>query len=329
MRTGAAAGHEGYFHESVLYATDEELLAVVVPFLRGGVAEGEPTVVALGARTGGLVRSALTAAEAGRVTFHPGGDLYQRPASVIRSYRSLLAEHTAAGAGQIRIIGELPSSAFGPTWDWWARYEAAINQCYQEFPLWSMCAYDTRTTPAPMLADVERTHPVAALPDGRHLPNAAYELPERFLARPDAADSDPLEHTEPALRLIDPVPAAARAALTEVNRTAGVLDEDGLADLLMAATEAVVNAQVHGVPPVELCCWAGRDRLVVTVTDQGTGPTDPFAGLRAAAHAPNGGLGLWLTYQLCDHVTMRRADGRFTIRLISGDPHHRVPVPAH
>jgi len=64
MRTGAAAGHEGYFHEAVYYSSDEELLAVLVPFLTGGPAAGEPTVVSLGERNAALVRGALPAVPA-------------------------------------------------------------------------------------------------------------------------------------------------------------------------------------------------------------------------------------------------------------------------
>jgi len=45
MRTGAAAGHTGYYHEAVCYGSDDDLLAVTLPFLLGGVAAGEPTVV--------------------------------------------------------------------------------------------------------------------------------------------------------------------------------------------------------------------------------------------------------------------------------------------
>ena len=61
MRTGAASGHHGYFHEAVRYDADDELMAVAVPFLRDGVEAGEPTFVALGERTAGLVRAALPA----------------------------------------------------------------------------------------------------------------------------------------------------------------------------------------------------------------------------------------------------------------------------
>ena len=48
MRSGAAAGHRGYFHEAAFYSSTEEFLAVVVPFLREGVAAGEPIVVTCG-----------------------------------------------------------------------------------------------------------------------------------------------------------------------------------------------------------------------------------------------------------------------------------------
>jgi hypothetical protein len=48
---------------------------------------------------------------------------------------------------------------------------------------------------------------------------------------------------------------------------------------------------------------------------------DPFAGLLPARPSDGGGgLGLWITYRSCDHVSLdRRSDG-FTIRLAAGDP---------
>jgi anti-sigma regulatory factor (Ser/Thr protein kinase) len=323
MRTGAAAGHVGYFHEALPYASDDELLAVVVPFLSGGVAEGEPTIVALGEQHAELVRAALPPEIAGRVEFQPGGDMYARPASAIRSYREMLAGFTAGGAGQIRIIGELPPAELGATWDWWARYESAINHAYDEFPLWSMCAYDTRGTPAHVLADVARTHPRAARPGDEHVPNADYVVPDRFLGRRTSTALDPLQLTPPTVDLKDPATAETRAAIARLNE-GGILSRRKLSDLQLAITEVVTNGLTHGTPPVTVRCWAGEDRIVTTVTDRGRGPKDPFAGLQAAAHAPNGGFGLWLAHQLCDHVAMTHDEEGFTLRLISGDPYHRV-----
>jgi anti-sigma regulatory factor (Ser/Thr protein kinase) len=320
MRTGVPAGRTGYFHEAVYYGGDEELLAVVLPFVQGGVAAGEPTIVSLCEPTAALVREAL--GDDTPVVFHSGGDLYVRPAGAIRAYRDLFAEHTRAGAGQIRVVGELPPDTLGVTWDWWARYESAINDAYDDYPLWSMCTYDTRSTPAEVLADVARTHPNVAAPGDRHLTSPDYVEPDLFLRRDQPTPPDPLQLTPPTVELADPSPADARAALGRVSD--GVLSADSLADLRIAVTETVTNAMSHGGPPVLVRFWAGPDRVVVTVTDRGKGPVDPFAGLRAAAHAPIGGLGLWLTHQLCDHVAMSNTTDGFTVRMISGNPYHRV-----
>src|SRR3954469_2684586 len=59
VRTGAPAGHHGYFHEALLYNSDEEFLAAALPFVQDGVAAGEPVVVALGERSAELVQAAL------------------------------------------------------------------------------------------------------------------------------------------------------------------------------------------------------------------------------------------------------------------------------
>ncbi|PZG01545.1 anti-sigma factor RsbA family regulatory protein [Micromonospora deserti] len=317
VRTGAAAHHQGYFHEAVRYASDEELLAVAVPFLLGGVAAGEPTFVALGERTGGLVRAALPANRG--VEFLPGDDVYARPAAAIRSYRQLLADQVAAGAGQIRIIGEVPPVALGPTWDWWARYESAINHAYDDFPLWSMCAYDSRTTPAAMLADVARTHPRFATPDGRHVPSETWTPPASYLRENRPVAPDPLQATPPAVELTEPTAARARTAVYDADR--GQLPADDVADLVVAVSETVTNALRHGAPPVRLRLWSGDDRIIVTVSDGGDGPRDPFAGLLPANGTAPGGLGLWITYQSCNHVTLHCGADGFTVRLTAGNPH--------
>jgi anti-sigma regulatory factor (Ser/Thr protein kinase) len=313
MRTGAAAGHRGYFHEAVCYGSTQELLATVVPFLRGGVDAGEPTIVALGEANAAHVRAALPAAG---LTFLSGGEIYARPAGAIRSYRELLAELTAAGAGQIRIIGELAPETFGPTWDSWARYESAINSAYDDWPLWSMCAYDTRTTPTHVLADVARTHPRAATADGRHEPSPTYVEPTTFLGELRPAAPDPVQRAVPAVELSAPSPAAARAAVREAG--AGCLGPDQFDGLLVGVDEAVANAIRHGAAPHGMRLWAGTDRIVVEVSDRGRGPASPFAGLLPAGNGAAGGLGLWLTHQMCAHVTAWRSAEGYTVRLTAG-----------
>ncbi|MEV4639731.1 sensor histidine kinase [Actinoplanes sp. NPDC049548] len=316
MRTGAAAGHPGYFHAAVEYDSDDDLLEVTVPFLLDGVANGEPSIVAFGERTAGLVRAALPAGSG--VEFLAGGDMYARPSAAIRAYRKLLERHVAAGAGQIRIIGEMPVSAFGNTWDWWARYESAINHAYDDFPLWSMCAYDSRITPGEVLADVARTHPRYAVGGGRHVDSPGYVEPRLYLSENRPPVPDPLQDGPPTVSLTGPTPAEARRAVHAADR--GRLPAAHVDDLVVAVSETVTNASRYGRPPVHLRVWAGDDRIVVTVTDAGPGPKNPFAGLLPTTEAATGGRGLWITHQACDHVAAWTGVEGWTIRLVAGNP---------
>ena len=76
MRTGAASGTEGHFHETAFYGSDEEFLAIVVPFLTDGVAAGEPTLVSLGEANNQLICSAL--GKNSGISFVPRGEQYSR-----------------------------------------------------------------------------------------------------------------------------------------------------------------------------------------------------------------------------------------------------------
>jgi anti-sigma regulatory factor (Ser/Thr protein kinase) len=318
VRTGAAANHRGYFHETAFYDSDEEFLAVVVPFFADAVAAGEPAVAAFGARNQRLVRDALGAGSG--VRFLDGDAQYLRPAVAIRQYREMLADYVAAGAGQIRVAGDVPHPGVGVGWDWWARYEATVNRAYDDFPIWGLCPYDTRSTPADVIDDVWRTHPHVARPDG-HIPNPRFEDPVGFLAGRSAQWHDPLEAGPAVIVLADPAPSAVRTAISQVAASCEVPADD-VNGLLVAATEAVSNATLHGRPRVAVRIWAASRRILVAVSDQGPGPSQPFAGLLPTSPDTGslGGRGLWLIHQLCSYVTLQREAHRFTIRLVAGEP---------
>jgi anti-sigma regulatory factor (Ser/Thr protein kinase) len=309
----------GYDHAAVHYTSDAELLAVAVPFLEGGLTAGEPTLVSLEPERAELVREALPSSAP--VDFLPTGDLYARPAAAIRSYRELMAGLVAGGAAGIRILGEIPQAAIDTSWDWWARYEAAVNHAYDQFPLRSICAYDTRTTPRHVLDDVARTHPFVATPDGGHHPNHGYVDPLSFLTVPRPMTPLPIELTAPVAELADPRPAVARRAV--VAAAPAGLAEDELDDLVLAVSEIADNALRHGRPPVRMRIWADAGHMVVTVHDAGEGPDDPFAGLLPADRRI-GGRGLWIAHQVCAQVTLHHDDTGFTVRLAAG----RLPVQA-
>ena len=314
MTAGPDTARRGHDHAAVSYGSDAELLAVTVPFLEAGLAAGEPTVVSLGPERAELVRRNLS--PSAKVQYLPFGDVYARPAAAIRSYRELMAGFLADGAAGIRIVGELPRFAIDTSWDWWARYEAAVDHAYDEFPLRTICAYDTRTTPRHVLDDVARTHRFVATPGGGRRGNTAFVEPRVFLAGSRPMTPHPIQHTAPLAELTDPQPSAARRAVLDVIKTD--LPAAEIDDLVLAVSELVDNALRHGRPPVELKVWADADHVVVTVHDTGEGPGDPYAGLLPAARHI-GGRGLWIAHQICSEVTLHCDETGFTARLTAGN----------
>jgi len=312
VRTGAPAGQTGYFHEVAFCGSDDELVALVGPFLADGSEAGEPTVVALDDRSRDVVRAAT--GHLPGVTYLRHRTQYERPALAVRRYRDLVESHLAAGAAQVRAVGAVPHPGLGEPWAPWARYEAAIHRVLADRPLWGLCLYDTRTAPRDVLADVERMHPHVAAPGGAHRASTRFADPMAVVARLPAAPPDPLEALPPAVELVQPAPAIARRSVRDVGGRSDVAP-GAVDDLLIAVSEAVGNAWAHGRPPVVLRACAAADRVVVTVSDRGPGPADPLVGLTPATDRTSGGLGLWIAHQLCSDVHLATGDDGFTVRL--------------
>jgi anti-sigma regulatory factor (Ser/Thr protein kinase) len=325
MRTGAAAGHAGYFHETALYGSDDDFVDVVRPFLRDGLDAGEAVLVACGPHNAALLRRSTDCAG---VRFLPGGDRYARPGQAIHDYRRTFAELTAGGAAQIRVVGDVPHPGTGAEWDRWMRYEAAVNVAFAEFPVWGLCPYDTRSASSEVVHDVMCTHPHVARPGGEHRRNDAYVDPERFLAdrarRPGAAGAGRVRSDDapPALRLEDPSPRRARHELHRL--AAGVLSPAALGDLAVITSELVTNAHVHGGPPVTVEAWVGPGAVELRVTDNGPGPADPLAGWRPPPIDRVGGRGLWLALQLGADLAVHTVDGVTVASCIVDE----VPAPS-
>ena len=146
MRTGAARGQAGHFHEAGFYASDDEFRALIVPFAEEGIAAGEPVIIGYDDRKSALLRSWLSDPSA--VEFIGDESLYATPARAIATYRRLFEFHAAMGAGQIRIAGDVPHPGNGRRFEGWDRYEAAVNTVWPDFPVWSRCCL-LYTSPSP------------------------------------------------------------------------------------------------------------------------------------------------------------------------------------
>ena len=240
-------------------------------------------------------------------------------ARTIRTLRTIVEAHVAAGAVQVRAVGGIGMANVTSSWHRWGRYEAAVDRALGDLPLWALCAYDTRETPDDVLADVHRMHAHSVTPAGRHVELLRGDRSEALVAVWPPRPPDPLEARRPDIELDGATPESARHGVAALGRAAGIGD-DVLDDLRVAVSEVVSNAWLHGRPPVRLQAWAGADRLVVTVTDRGQGPDDPLVGLVPSSELDPGGWGLWIAHQLFRDIDLVSSADAFTVRLT-------IPVP--
>lgn len=281
----------GHVHSVGFPTSATELRALMTPFL---AADG-PVIVVQDDRTAGLIRS--WAPDPAAVSFLSPESVHRSPAGAIATCTRLFDMHLAKGATRIRLTGPVPADTG------WERYEAAINTLWDEYPLDTLCVH----TPGSRSV-AERTHPHLCTAAGT-VDNPAYD--PGFTALPPVAD--PLESSAPTV-LADPTPAEARHAVTTMT----TLPTAATDDLVFGVSEAVTNALLHGKPPVTVRLWAAPARMVVHVTDGGSGPDDPFTGL-VPARREHGGLGLWLAHQLDVDVALIPGPRSFTLRLRAGE----------
>jgi anti-sigma regulatory factor (Ser/Thr protein kinase) len=324
MTIPAAGGRSGFAHELVLHTTTAEMLEFVVAFAQDSVAAEEPTLLAVRPETAATVLD--TVGPAPHLTVLPAIGQPGRPASDLRATDALLTDYLAT-APRVRILNQEPTVP-ASHWHEWRRLEAVVNLALAHHNAWGVCVYDRHALTAERADDLCATHPLL-WSEGQHRTNDGYQDPAEFIGKHMDAPPDPVEHTAPAVELIDPSPSAARATITWFTQHSGLPGAE-IEGLILAASEAVANAIVHGRPPVVLRLWTQPGQVTTTVTDTGHGPTDPFAGLLPADH-PNRqsdgpGLGLWISHQLVD-VTHRRHPGGYTIRMAATPAPYETAAP--
>lgn len=304
---------KGYVHELGVYGTDDEFRKLILPFALGGLEDREPILLAYDPAKTSMLRRSLP--KVPEITYVPTSP-YTTPARALSAWRQTVEEHLAAGARRVRIAGDVPHPGHGQPYAGWDRYEAAVDRTLGGLPVWASCLYDARITPPDVLSMARRLHHDLLDGDGGRQGNEGFDPCGRladFLAPP----LDPLESTAPVFASVDPTPQAMRAAVRRAAEAEGLAD-DQQGDLVLATSEAVTNALLHGVPPIWARVWRGHDRVVVGVHDLGTGPTDPLAGLLPPQDGAYGGRGLWLTHQLDIDVALSVEGGGFAVRLSAG-----------
>jgi DcmR-like sensory protein len=210
VRTGAN-GYIGHVHEAGFYSSDAEFLALIVPFVTGGITAGEPVIIGYDDRKTDLLRTGLSQPDA--VNFIADTRLYATPAGAIEAYRQQFQRHLANGAEQIRIAGDVPHEGNGGRFAGWDRYESAVNVVWQDYPVYSRCLYDATTVADHVRDVVERTHRRLLTAGGAATANPRYQEVTDFEPLPPPAD--PLEAAPPAVTLVNPSPRQFRHRISE------------------------------------------------------------------------------------------------------------------
>jgi len=297
----------GYRHEALTYGSEDELLATAVPFLRDGVAAGEPVLLRLEAPLRDAILDAL-GDDAGGVTVVPHA-VPLTPLATLRTMHERLERLTAAAGARARLLGDVPHEP----WPAWARYEAASNVLFDPLPVWAVCPYDVRETPAAVLADVERTHPALATTDLGGLRSPHFQDPLTFL-EDHARRPERLPAAPPDTELVDPSPRWA-------GEIVAILAEDTLLeaperDGLRLGTAAVVaNAHEHGRPPVLVRVWTEPEQVTVTVADAGLGTDDLLRGVLPDGPSAEDCHSLFQVREAVDDVWLFWGPDGFTVRL--------------
>lgn len=176
----ATVSPELLMHRALIYGSDDEYAASLVPFLVEGITRSDCVLVVAAKRRRDLLRDALTD-NARHVEFMDSSEWYRSPRDASNGYRTFVNERFERGAPWIRIIGE-------PVWTGrseaeiaeWIRYESMLNLSFASCPATIVCPYDARSLPDRVLAGARRTHPEVA-GAGEVTTSLAYRAPEDFL----------------------------------------------------------------------------------------------------------------------------------------------------
>ena len=298
-----------FVHPALFYASRQEYLAGTVPFIRAGLAAGEPVMVAVPEENLDHIRSAL-GADAATVEFHDMSVAGRNPGRIIPGV--LLAFAAAHADSPVRIIGEpVWAGRSAAEYPACAQHEALINAAFVGRRATILCPYDTSRLDQSWLDDAYRTHPTVrsgtAAWDSPHYTDpiavaAGFNLP--LPAAPAHAETIAIEfHALWALRRV--VTAQALAA---------GLSPDRVADLTLAVNELAANTVEHGGATGTLSVWVEGKELICQLTDAGH-IVDPLAGRIPPPPERPGGRGLVLVNELCDLVRMHTRPGATTIRV--------------
>ena len=305
----SATEKAGLVHSVLLYRGTDEYLDGILPFVRHGVAVGEPVLVSVPDDREELVRAALGPPVDGvRLVnmAHVGGN----PGRIIPMLDGFADEHAS---DRTRVVSESVWAGRSEVeYPECVQHEALVNLALADRPMTILCPYDAGRLAPSVLADAASTHPIVA-------EHAEWRANPGFADPLSVADAwnSPLPEPEGVSSTLvfsaPDGPRQVRRVTHEVAARAG-LSGRRLTDLLLAVNEVAVNTLLHTGHPGLFSIWCADGQVVCQVQDSGH-ITDPLAGRRRPAPHDTGGHGLRLVNDLCDLVRIHTRPGETTVRL--------------
>ena len=307
----SAQPKEGYRHDALLYSGTSEFVSRAVPFIRDGLAAGEPVLVATSAEKIELLRAEL-GPDAEAVEFADMALMGANPARIIPFWKDFIDRHEPDGR-RLRGIGE-------PIWAGRSsaelvecqRHESLLNLAVsQTTPMWLLCPYDTKGLDPAVINEALCSHPFVT-------EGATTRDSDDF--RGVDASGAPFDAPLPAPPLgchefaFGPGDLTVIRELVSASAYGAGLDPARAADLVQATHEVAVNSVRHGGGRGALRIWREANTLVCEIRDQGR-IDEPLVDRQRPGAEAAGRRGLWLANQLCDLVQIRSLPSGSVIRL--------------
>ena len=302
----AANSGQAFVHAALFYQGPWEYLSETIPFIREGLAAGEPVAAAVPSARLRLLCEALgdLAAQVRLVDMSVAG---RNPGRIIAEV--LRAAVDAHPDRHVRVIGE-------PIWPGRSdleypacvQHEALINMAFAGRSATILCPYDVAGLDPAVIADAVATHPTL-IQSGATWPSPGY-APERVVAEHNRAFPEPADAT------VFPFDAGrlrgARHSSVEYAQRAG-LDADRVDDVLLAVGEMAANSLRHGGGSGVLRLWTDAGHMVCEVADAGV-IVDPLVGRHPAGPGQLSGRGLLMVNHLADLVRMHTTAAGTVVR---------------
>lgn len=301
---------DAFRHDAFFYSSGAEFLAEMAAFVAGGLAAGEPVLVALPGDRSDRLRGAL-GDRAADVCFLDMEAVGRNPGRIIPVWRDFVADRCADGH-PARGVGE-------PVWPGRSgdelvecrHHELLLNLAFDPGPpWWLVCPYDVGALDPAVVDEARGTHPFV-LEGGARRPSPAYG----GTASAVATIAEPLPDAPAGAEEVafDGERLGAVRELVARRGAAAGLAGDRVAALVLAAGELATNSVRHGGGGGVVAVWEADGSVVCEVRDAGRLP-DPLVGRSLPGPDEESGRGLWLVHQLCDLVQVRSSAAGTAVR---------------